>query len=174
MSASISADVFFASSFGHGTWGLALLLTTWTAGMVAGALSAAPRIPTRLLAVAAVAAAGLQGAGKLGAAAVGLFLPALLLYALGGAAHGMKNVTARTLIHERIHESAHGRAFAAYVALRNGAELVALAIGGILVDAAGGRGTVALSGGATAAVAALGLAVLVSPRDRRRVLSLPG
>ncbi len=167
MSASISADVFFAAGLGHGSWGLALLLTCWTAGMTAGSLAAAPRIPPRLLAAAAVTAAGAQGAGKLGAAAIGLFLPALLFYALGGAAHGMKNVAARTLIHERIHESAHGRAFAAYAALRNGAELAALAFGGILVDAAGGRGTLAVSGAATVAVAALGLAVLFS-RERRR------
>lgn len=161
MSASISADVFFASSFGHGTWGLGLLLTVWTTGMTAGALAAAPRIPPGLLATAAVVAAGLQGAGKLGAASIDLFLPALLLYALGGAAHGVKNVTARTLIHERIHESAHGRAFAAYAALRNGAELVALALGGTLVEAAGGRGTVAISGAATVVVAALGLTMLI-------------
>jgi MFS family permease len=166
MSASISADVFFASSFGHGTWSLGLLLTVWTLGMTAGALAAAPRIPPRFLATAAVAAAGLQGAGKLGAASIDLLLPALLLYALGGAAHGVKNVTARTLIHERIDESAHGRAFAAYTALRNGAELVALALGGILVDAAGGRGTVAISGAATVVIAALGLAMLLSVRPR--------
>jgi hypothetical protein len=162
MSASISADVFFAAGLGHGNWGLGLLLTCWTAGMLAGSVAAAPRVPSRLLATAAVAAAGVQGAGKLGAAAIGLLLPALLLYALGGAAHGVKNVAARTLIHERIHESAHGRAFAAYAALRNGAELAALAFGGLLVNAAGGRATVALSGAATVAVAALGLAMLIS------------
>ncbi len=167
MSASISADVFFAAGLGHGRWGLPLLLTCWTGGMMAGSLAAAPRIPARLLAAAAVTAAGAQGAGKLGAAASGLLLPALFFYALGGAAHGVKNVAARTLIHERIDASAHGRAFAAYAALRNGAELAALAIGGILVEAAGGRGTLALSGAATVAIAALGLATLLSPSRSR-------
>jgi Na+/melibiose symporter-like transporter len=167
MSASISADVFFAAGLGHGAWGLGLLLTAWTAGMVAGGLAAAPRIPPRLLAAAAIAAAGVQGAGKLGAAAIGLLLPALLLYALGGAAHGLKNVAARTLIHERIDASAHGRAFAAYAAMRNGAELVALALGGLLVGAAGGRGTLTISGGAAAAVSALGLVRLLGPRLSR-------
>jgi MFS family permease len=167
MSASISADVFFASGLGHGSWGLGLLLTCWTAGMLAGSLAAAPRIPPRLLAAVALAAAGAQGAGKLSAAAIGLLLPALLFYALGGAAHGVKNVAARTLIHERIHDSAHGRAFAAYAALRNGAELAALAFGGILVNAAGGRATVALSGAATIAIAAIGLATLFSRSKSR-------
>jgi hypothetical protein len=167
ISASISADVFFAAGLGHGAWSLGLLLTGWMVGMVAGSLAAAPRIPPRLLAAAAVAAAGVQGAGKLGAAAIGLLIPALLFYALGGAAHGAKNVAARTLIHERVHESAHGRAFAAYAALRNGAELAALALGGILVGAAGGRGTVALSGAATIAVAVVGLATLLRARRVR-------
>jgi MFS family permease len=170
ISASISGDVFFAAGLGHGAWGLGLLLTSWTVGMVAGSLAAAPRIPPRLLAVAAVAAVGAQGGGKLGAAAIGLLVPALVLYALGGAAHGIKNVAARTLIHERIDQSAHGRAFAAYAALRNGAELAALAVGGLLVDAAGGRGTVALSGAATVAVAALGLAALRRAGRGRREL----
>jgi hypothetical protein len=160
ISASISADVFFAAGLGHGAWSLGLLLTGWMVGMVAGSLAAAPRIPLRLLAAAAVAAAGAQGAGKLGAAAIGLLLPALLFYALGGAAHGVKNVAARTLIHERVHQSAHGRAFAAYAALRNAAELAALAFGGILVQTAGGRGTVAVSGATTVAVAVFGLAAL--------------
>jgi MFS family permease len=173
MSASISADVFFASSLGHGAWGLGLLLTGWTTGMVAGALAAGPRIPPRLLAVAAVAAAGLQGAGKLGAAAIGLLLPALLLYAVGGAVHGVKNVAARTLIHERIHPSAHGRAFAAYAAMRNGGELAALALGGVLVDAAGGRGTLVLSGAAAVAVAVVGLATLASPVKRSGAAWVP-
>lgn len=164
MSASISADVFFASSLGHGTWGLGLLLTGWMVGMVAGGLAAAPRIPPRLLAAAAIAAAGLQGAGKLFAASIGLLAPALVLYAVGGAAHGVKNVAARTLIHERIHASAHGRAFAAYAAMRNAAELAALMLGGVLVEVVGGRGTLVLSGAAAIAVSALGLATLTSPR----------
>jgi hypothetical protein len=160
MSTSISADVFFAAGLGHGGLGLGLLLTAWTAGMTAGSLAAAPRIPARLLVPVAVAAAGLQGAGKLGAAALGLFLPALVLYALGGAGHGVKNVAARTLIHERVPAAAHGRVFAAYAALRNGAELAALALGGVLVDVAGGRATLILAGGATVAIAALGLTTL--------------
>jgi MFS family permease len=160
MSTSISADVFFGATLGAGSAGLALLLTAWTAGMLAGSLVAAPRIPPKALAVTAVAATALQGAGKLGAAAVGLLVPVLLLYAAGGAGHGIKNVTARALIHERIAPEAHGRTFAAYAALRNCAELAALAAGGFLVDALGGRTTILLAGAATTVVAAVGYGVL--------------
>lgn len=53
----------------------------------------------------------------------------------------------------------HGRAFAAYNGLRNGAELVALAAGGVLVAASGGRSTLALAGAIPVAAALVGLAL---------------
>jgi hypothetical protein len=165
MSTSISADVFFAQqTLGAGAVGLGLLLSAWMLGMVAGALVLAPRVPVRLIAAAAVAAAGLQGLGKAGAAALGLLPAALLLYALGGAAHGVKNTSARALIHERVAPEAHGRAFAAYAALRNCAELAALGLGGLLVELVGARTTLVLAGAGTAVAAVLGLGAL---RERR-------
>ena len=165
MSVSITADVFFVSTtLGGGSLGLGLLYSAWTAGMVAGSLGAAPRVPVRALAFAAIAAAGLQGTSKLLTAALALLPAALALYALGGVVHGIKNVTARTMIHERVPASAHGRAFAAYAALRNGAELAALALGGVLVDLIGARATLAAAGGGTALVALAGLAALTGRR----------
>ena len=79
---------------------------------------------------------------------VGLALPtlwlvlafALVSFMVGGLAHGLKNVLIRTLIHERVPERLHGRAYAAYNGLRNGAELFAMACGGLLVVAIGARG----------------------------------
>ena len=133
--------------------------------MVVGAVGGAPRVPVRLLAASAVAAAGLQGVGKAGAAAIGVLPAALVLYALGGAAHGLKNTSARALIHERVAPEAHGRAFAAYAALRNCAELAALGLGGLLVELVGARTTLVLAGGGTATAGALGLLAL----GRRRL-----
>ena len=46
---------------------------------------------------------------------------------VGGIGHGVKNVLLRTLIQQRVPADAHGRAFAAYNAARNTAELGALA-----------------------------------------------
>ncbi len=81
---------------------------------------------------------------------------ALIGFSFGGVAHGVKNVLLRTLIHERAPEALRGRAFAAYNGARNGAELGALALGGIVVGALGAR-------------AALLVAGARAGRDRRRL-----
>ena len=67
-------------------------------------------------------------------------------FAFGGVAHGLKNVLLRTLIHERVPEALRGRAFAAYNGARNGAELGALALGGLVVGAFGARAALLASG----------------------------
>ena len=58
---------------------------------------------------------------------------AAAMFFAGGVGHGVKNVLVRALIQERVPDRFHGRAFAAYNGMRNGAELVALAWGGLLV-----------------------------------------
>jgi hypothetical protein len=101
-----------------------------------------------------------QGLSKAAAALIALLPAALALYAVGGVVHGIKNVAARTMIHERVPASGHGRAFAAYAALRNGAELTALGLGGALVDLIGARATLVVAGAGTALVALAGLLAL--------------
>ena len=86
----------------------------------------------------------------------------------GGIGHGVKNVLARTLIQERVPARLHGRAFAAYNGLRNGAELVALAAGGALVAAVGVRPTLALAGALPVLAALAGVMVYL-----RRAAALP-
>jgi hypothetical protein len=76
---------------------------------------------------------------------------------VGGLAHGTKNTLIRTLIHERVPDAFHGRAAAAYNALRNGAELLALGAGGTLVATLGARTTVSLSGALPMALGLLAL-----------------
>jgi predicted MFS family arabinose efflux permease len=85
------------------------------------------------------------------------------MWFIGGVGHGTKNTLARTLIQERVPDRLHGRAFAAYNEMRNGAELVALAIGGVLVTLIGGRATLAIAGGASVLVALSGLALYRRP-----------
>jgi hypothetical protein len=80
---------------------------------------------------------------------------------MGGLAHGVKNVMFRTLIHVRVPERLHGRAFATYNGIRNGAELGAFAAGGFLVTAIGPTGTLAFAGGMSALAGFVGLAWLV-------------
>ena len=89
----------------------------------------------------------------------------LVCYFVGGVGHGLKNVMFRTLIHERVPARLHGRAFAAYNGIRNGAELGALAAGGVLVAALGARWTLLVAGGVSALAGLLGLVAL--PRVAR-------
>jgi hypothetical protein len=80
---------------------------------------------------------------------------------IGGLAHGVKNVMFRSLIHSRVPDSLHGRAFAAYNGIRNSAELAAFAAGGLLIAAIGARGTVAYAGGLAAVVGLAGLIAML-------------
>jgi len=159
MTASATAEVFFATDvLGAGDLGYGVLMTAWTAGMVLGAIALPRRVPAAAAATVALVAIAVQGAG--------LALPTLWLsvgfaaaaYVVGGSAQGLKNVLIRTLIHERVPERLHGRAYAAYNGLRNGAELVALAGGGLLVSAIGARWTLLLAGALPVLAALAGLA----------------
>ena len=172
MTASWPATVFFAKDdLDIGDFGYGLLLTSWTVGMVLGATFLARRVAVSALAVVALASMVVQGFGLAGptiwlvpALAFGFFL-------VGGLAHGTKNVAIRTLIHERVPASLHGRAFAAYNAFRNAAELVALVSGGLLVAALGARWTLFLAG---AIPMAAGIVALAMTRRRLSEPSISG
>jgi hypothetical protein len=142
MTASATAEVFFAKDVLHaGDTGYGVLMTVWTLGMVVGSTLVASRVPAAAYATAALGAMALQGAG-LALPTLWLVLPfALGAYLAGGIGHGTKNVVVRTLIHARVPDELRGRAWAAYSAGRNAAELVALVGGGLLVAAIGAHAT---------------------------------
>jgi hypothetical protein len=77
------------------------------------------------------------------------------------------------VIQDRVPDRLHGRAFAAYNGLRNGAELFALAAGGLLVAAIGGRVTLALAGAIPVLAALVGLAIYRG-RGEREPSTVPG
>ncbi len=167
MSASIAAEVVFikddlgASGIAYGA-----IFSSWMLGMVIGAVVVSRRVKAGALAGAALVAVAVQGAG-LGLPTVWLAAGfGAAMFFTGGIGHGVKNVLTRALIQERVPGRYHGRAFAAYNGMRNGAELVALAWGGVLVVTIGARGTLALAG-AISVLAALG--GLVAFRLRRPV-----
>lgn len=160
MTASATAEVFFATDvLGAGELGYGTLMTAWTVGMVIGAVVVARRVPARGFVPAALGFVALQG--------LGIALPALWLvfgfalgaFVVGGIAHATKNVLVRTVIHERTPDALRGRAFAAYSGLRNGAELVALGGGGVLVSIAGARWTLFVAGAGAVVAGLVGLAV---------------
>lgn len=158
MSASITAEVFFLKEdLGAGDVLYGVLFSSWMVGMVFGALVVSRRVPAGAMAAVALVAVAVQGAG-LGLPTVWLAVGfAGAMWFAGGIGHGVKNVMARTLIQERVPARLHGRAFAAYNGLRNGAELVALAAGGVLVAALGARTTLALAGALPVLAALVGL-----------------
>jgi MFS family permease len=171
MTASATAEVFFLKEdldVGDAVYGL--VFAAWTVGMVLGALVVSRRVAAGSLAAGVLVAVAVQGAG-LGLPTVWLVVAfGAVMWFVGGVGHGTKNVLARTLIQERVPAALHGRAFAAYNGLRNGAELVALAAGGVLVAAIGGRATLAIAGFIPVLAALVGLAIY---RRRAAVVPLP-
>ncbi|HET9738633.1 MAG TPA: MFS transporter [Solirubrobacteraceae bacterium] len=166
---SVTADPFFATDvLGTGATGYGVLMTAWMLGMVAGAVGLARLIPARWLAVGALAGVAVQGAGMLGAAVGATMALALAGFLVGGLAHGTKNVLLRTLIHERVPEASRGRAFAAYNAARNGAELAALGAGGVIVGLAGAQLALAVAGAVPLGIGVVTLLVITAPATRRR------
>jgi hypothetical protein len=162
MSAVWVGELFFVQDvLGRGSVAYGLMLSIWTVGMALGALLLSPRVVPGAVAATGLAAVAVQGTG--------LALPALWLSFgfflacsfMGGLAHGLKNVMFRSLIHVRVPDRLHGRAFAAYNGIRNAAELGAFAAGGLLVVAIGPRGTLAYAGGLSALAGLIGLFALV-------------
>ena len=163
-SMSIAAEVFYVTDVlkaGDAAYGV--LMASWTLGMVAGAVGLARRIPPAALAAGALAGVAVQGLGIAAAAASGVLWAAFAGFTLGGIAHGVKNVLLRTLIHERVPDALRGRAFAAYNAARNGAELGALGAGGVLIGAIGAQPALLLSGAIPLAIGVAALIMLAYP-----------
>jgi Na+/melibiose symporter-like transporter len=167
ISASLTVMIFYVKDvIGASDAAYALLICTWMAAMVCGARFLVTRVPSRLLAAGALVALAAQGAG-MGLQATWAILPvAFVGYAIGGIGHGVKNVLLRTLIATRVPDALHGRAFSAYNAARNTAELAAVGAGGVLVTAVGPRAALAVAGLGPVVAAAAGLTGLRKRRAR--------
>jgi MFS family permease len=164
ISASITVEVFYVRDVvGAGPFGYSLVFAGWMLGMVLGAIGVASRIRAPL-AVAALVALGVQGGGMAAAASIAVLSWVIAGFFVGGIGHGVKNVLLRTLIQQRVPAEGHGRAFAAYSAARNTAELGALAAGGVMVGVLGAQPALLIAGLGPVFAALIGLAVLTRPR----------
>jgi MFS family permease len=167
-SISVTAEPFFVTEvLGGGPLVYGVLLSSWTLGMAAGSGALAHRVPRGSVAVGALVAVVLQGVGIAGAALSPVLWLALFGFVFGGVAHGVKNVLLRTLIHERVPDALRGRAFAAYNGARNGAELGALALGGVVVAAFGARPALLVAGVGPAVIGLLCLFLFTTTLERR-------
>lgn len=160
ISAVMTAEVFYVRDVvGAGAAGYSLVYAGWMAGMVVGAVGIAARVKAPL-AVAGLLALALQGAGVAAAAVWPVLAFVLACNVAGGIGHGVKNVLLRTLIQQRVPAAAHGRAFAAYGAARNFAEIGALASGGVIIGVFGPQVAMVIAGLGPVVAAAIGLAWL--------------
>lgn len=161
ISVSITAEVIYlVETVGASPAVYGPVLACWTLGMAAGALGVAGRIPARHQPWAALVALAVQGAGMAGQTVWAVVPAAVAGYLVGGVGHGVKNTLVRTVMQRRVPAAVHGRAFAAYSAARNTAELAATALAGVLVAAVGARAALAIAGLVPIAAALAGLLAL--------------
>jgi MFS family permease len=113
---------------------------------VIGAAVIARRLPDHQLVPAVLAASVVLGVAVGFAAAIALLIPAILLFAVGGAANGVQSVSMRSLIVHRVEDRYRGRVFAAYGGLTNGMQLVATAAAGGLLILLSGRAVLLIGG----------------------------
>jgi hypothetical protein len=155
-----TAEVFFIKEdLAAGDFGFGVAWSAWTIGMAIGATVLARRFGAGAMVAGAFAMIVIQGLG-IATGPISVAYSAMLIgYAIGGVAHGTKNVLVRTLVQERTPDRLRGRTFAAYNGLRNGAEIGALVLGGVLVATIGARDALFIAGFGPALVGAVGLAV---------------
>jgi hypothetical protein len=127
--------------------------------MALGATFVGRQFGPRTKAVGAITMVIFQGLGIATGPVSFLYSATLIGYAIGGIAHGTKNVLVRTLVHIRTPDAIRGRTFAAYNGLRNAAEIGALALGGVLVAAIGARDALYVAGFGPAVIGLVGLAL---------------
>jgi MFS family permease len=166
MSASIPGDFAYVAELGHKDLGIGIVLSVWAIGMIVASNTIAHRVSLGAIALVTLLAAPLQGLAKFVAPFWTVFPFMVAWWFVGGLGHGLKNTGFRTLIHQRVDPDRHGRAFAAFNGLRNTAELVALAGGGVLVTTLGARGTLWIAGGVSALAGLTGVAMLSAARGR--------
>jgi MFS family permease len=170
ISGSITIEVFYVEDvLGAGDAAYAAVVGVWMAAMVAGATGLAARLPQRSAATVALLALAVQGAGMAAQTAWAILPAAFAGYAVGGLGHGVKNTLLRIAIQQRVPSPLHGRAYAAYNAARNAAELVALTAGGLLVSTIGPRPALLIAGLGPVLLAAVGLALLQPDPDPRTI-----
>jgi MFS family permease len=144
------AEVFFARDpalLDAGNWGYGGLAAAWVVGMVIGAAWLSRKIAEDRLAPAllvATIASGTAVAIAAGFPAIGL---ALIMFVFGGIGNGVASVSIRSLIHHRVPSDLRGRAFAAFFAMAFAGQVVATALGGILLATLPSSQDVLLIGG---------------------------
>lgn len=128
-----------------GPGGYAILVAYWTAGMVAGSLSAG-RLPARWLVAAAIAGTIITGIGIALAGLAAHLWQAAAAYGAGGAADGVDVLATRSYLNSRAPAAVAGRVFALYSGLQLGAASVGMAAASGLLAPLGARLLLVIAG----------------------------
>jgi MFS family permease len=154
-----------------GPGGYAVLVASWTAGMVAGSL-AGGRLPGRWLVVAVLAGTIATGAGIALAGLAAALWQAALAYAFGGLADGIEVLATRSYLNLHVPTPISGRVFALYSGIQLGAASAGMAAASALLAPLGARMMLVVAGSGGVAAGAAGW--LVYARRARGLTAASG
>jgi len=130
--ASVAEVAFAEGVLKAGPTGYSVLVSAWTAGMLAGTLVGG-RLPRRRLVLAVLLGSLITGVGVALAAGALTLWQAAAAYGIGGVANGMEVVATRSFLNHRAPAAISGRVFAMYSGLLFGAASLGMAVAGGLL-----------------------------------------
>jgi len=130
--ASVAEVAFAEGVLKAGPTGYSVLVSAWTAGMLAGTLLGG-RLPRRRLVLAVLLGSLITGVGVALAAGALTLWQAAAAYGIGGVANGMEVVATRSFLNHRAPAAISGRVFAMYSGLLFGAASLGMAVAGGLL-----------------------------------------
>jgi MFS family permease len=130
--ASVAEVAFAEGVLKAGATGYSVLVSAWTAGMLAGTLVGG-RLPRRRLVLAVLLGSLVTGVGVALAAGALTLWQAAAAYGIGGVANGMEVVATRSFLNHRVPAAISGRVFAMYSGLLFGAASLGMAVAGGLL-----------------------------------------
>jgi MFS family permease len=138
-----------------GSGGYAVLVASWTAGMVAGSLTGG-RLPGRWLVAAALIGTIATGVGIALAGLAARLWQAALAYAFGGLADGIEVLATRSYLNQQVPAPVAGRVFALYSGIQLGAASAGMAAASGLLAPLGARMLLVVAGCGGIAAGAVG------------------
>jgi MFS family permease len=107
-----------------------ILVAVWGGGIIFGALAGGTSLIEKRLELFSMLGATLIGISLGLSGTFPTFVVVVAMFFVGGIANGLFNITVRTLLYRYVLEQMHGRAFAAYIALRNASIISGYVVGG--------------------------------------------
>lgn len=158
------ADAPLAKLFGVGSLGFAALISTWGAGMLIGSWLAGRRIGQRPIEIPLIFFGMIiDGLMIMAIGLSPLFIGALIVSVIGGAASGMVNVARQTFFQRAVPDRIRSRVFSVAEVVATASFIIGLATAGPVIEALGVRVAYVLAG----VVFIVGAAVLI-PALRHR------